>query len=480
MRPYDLVIIGGGPAGYSCALRGAQLNASIALIEDRKLGGTCLNRGCIPTKVLYQGVKSLQELRKSDAYGLYAGEVDLTRESKINIDKLLDFKEEKVTELVEGIDSLLKSRKVDVILGKGCLKSDNVIEVEENTGEKYTMTSKTVVLATGSKPNEKIMGPELSAQCWWADDLVAGREFWENSGQEIAIIGGGVIGVELSTILSILGKKVTLIEVESRLLPPFDTDIKKRIGTHLKKLGINVHTNSVVYDIISSEDNTKRKLAMRKKEKEITMEVDDVILSVGREPNFSGIDVENLGLDIRHDYILTDYKMKTNLKNVYAAGDIVTKGPQLAHVATHQGKVAAENALNFGNSYFDDTAVPNCVFSFPQIAEVGFSEQECKTKEIPYKVGKFNFRSNAKAMIMQEEGFVKIISDVRTDEILGMHIIGPNASDLIQEGTVAVKHKLKSDELIKTIHPHPTLSEAIWEAGLDLNDKALHQISLRK
>lgn len=480
---YNLAVIGGGPAGYSCALRGAQLGASVVLIEDKELGGTCLNRGCVPTKALYQIAKTLKEQEKCNKLGIEGEKLD---EIKINTDKLLTFKNEKVNNLVDGIRTLLDNKKIDYKRGRGILKENNKITIEESdSGEVYDISSDYVVLATGSKPNEKIMGPELSTLCWSADDLVSTDDFWLSGGDSVTIIGGGVIGVELSSILAILGKKVSLIEVESRLLPPLDSDIKKRMSTYLKKLGVEVHTNSMVYDICTDKDSGSnkdiKKLKIRKKKKEFTLETEEVLLSVGREPNLTGIDVEKLGLETRNDYIVTDYSMKTSLENVFAAGDIVTRGPQLAHVATHQGKVAAENALiNFTwqyqkESYYDDMAVPNCIFSFPQVGEVGLTEEECKAEDIPYKVGRFPFNANAKAMVMEEEGFVKIIANKVNDEVLGMHIMGPNAYDLIQEGTVAIKNRLTVQDLINTIHPHPTLSEAIWEASLDVYNDSLHK-----
>ncbi|UMZ74297.1 dihydrolipoyl dehydrogenase [Natranaerofaba carboxydovora] len=476
MKKYDLVVIGGGPAGYSGAIRGAQLGGSVLLIEDRSLGGTCLNRGCIPTKAFYQGSKMLYDLKKSSEYGVFAKSIELEKDIDIDISQLLKFKNETVDNLVSGINSLIKSNEIDYINGMAEIGKDNLITVNNEE-----IVAKNIILANGSNPNKSIVGDEISNFCWTADEVVSGDKFWQSSNKRVVIIGGGVIGVEMATVFAMLGKEVELIELESKPLPPFDEEIKKRIGTYLKRLGIKVHTNSKVTEVFETDENSNYKygLKVNKKKKDIEIMADDIILSVGREPNLNGIDPKLLGLKMERNYIVTNDKMQTNLDNVYAAGDIVSKGSQLAHAAMHQGIVAAENAMNYRDSYFDSKAIPACVFSHPQVGTVGLTEDECKRQGIPYKVGKFPFKANSKAMIMKEEGFAKIISHQETNEVLGIHILGPNASDLIQEGTIAVKYKLKDFQLAETIYSHPTLSETVWEAFLDLNDRPLHQASLK-
>ncbi len=463
MERTDLLIVGSGPGGYVAALRGAQLGANVLMVEKKKLGGTCLNWGCIPTKTLHQSAELYAEIKKGDAFGLDIGE------ASVNYQKVHERKNKVIGELTSSIEKLLKKSKIKTVYGVCHLKPDKQAEIHLHDGSKMEVEAKSIIIATGSEP----LLPEIPGMDH--PDVIGTDELLDLKEQvkDLVVIGGGVTGVELAGIMANFGTNVTLIK-RTPYMSPIDNDIAKRLFTILKRSGINVLTKSQVKEIVHPDDGHRLTVRVEVKGKLEEIPADKVLLSRGRQPHYDGID--ELDLEIGKDGIEVNDKMETNLPGMYAIGDVASKGAMLAHVASHQGIIAAENAMGHDSSY-DDRAVPNCVFTVTELASVGESEDSLKEKNIAYQVGKFPFGANGKALAANKiDGQVKILSHQETGEVLGVHIMGPHASDLIQEGTVAVQKRLTVKDLVDLIHPHPTLSETLWEAALDAAGMPIHQL----
>jgi dihydrolipoamide dehydrogenase len=462
---YDIAIIGAGPGGYVSAIRASQLGGKVVVVEKDELGGTCLNKGCIPTKVLLTSAQLLESFKKGDDFGIKSAEVNY------DFSTIVKRKERIVKQLVNGIGQLFKSYGVEVIKGKGKL-SEKIknklpeIEVEKEDGSEEKIIARKLIIATGSLPAQ-IPGISINGQ-----DVITSDEALElkEVPSSMLIVGGGVIGVEFASVFNALGTKVTIVELLPRIIPSEDEEISEQLKKFLIKSGIEVNTEVKVKEIIS--DNGKKKAIIETPQGKEERVAQKVLIATGRRPYIEGLGLEKTGIVLEKGRILVNERMETNLPGVFAIGDVVG-GVLLAHVASAEGIVASENAL--GNQLkIDYRVIPNCIYSLPEVASVGLSEQRAKDMGYEVAVGRFPFLANARATILGERvGLVKIVADRKTDEILGVHIIGPQATELIAEASIAIKAKVTTRNLERMIHAHPTLSEAIFEAAHDVHGEAI-------
>lgn len=456
---YNAVVIGGGPGGYVAAIRIAQLGGKVAVVEKEKLGGTCLNRGCIPTKALIAAVEKLKAVEDAAAFGIEVSS------PKVNFDKVQARKEAVVEKLVSGINYLFKKNKVELISGTAKIKAPGVVEVVENNGNRLELQCANIVIATGSRP------ALIKGLGYNGTTVITSEEALNLSEipKSMLIIGAGVIGCEFAHIYGSLGTEITMLEAAPSILPNQDKEISRRMQTIFKKKKYSVKTNAVIKKVAEVAGGVQAEL-----ESGELLTAEKALISIGRTLNTQNLGLEEIGIAFGDKgEILVNEQMKTNIDGIYAIGDVVMKY-QLAHVASAQGIVAAENIMG-KEAKMDYKAVPSCIFTDPEIASVGVTEKQVKKLGIPVKTGKFNFMANGKALSMGEaEGFVKIIAHAETDEVLGVHIIGPHASDLIAEATLAVNNGLTVKELAATIHAHPTLAEAIMEACENVHKLSIH------
>ena len=450
---YDVCIIGAGPGGYVAAIKAARLGAKVALIEKELLGGTCLNKGCIPTKVFAHSAEILSEIRSAQKFGINTGGLSF------DLKTLIAQKNEIVKKLRTGIDYLIKTRKIDLVAGQAQILNKNSVKVNESIIE-----TKNIIIATGSRP------VELPGLLFDKKDILSSDDLLElNSVPEtLLIIGAGVIGCEFASIFSEFGAKVTLVEMAPQILPLMDPEVSKKLEVIFKKKAIQVHLNTKISKIIK-KDGVLEACADNNK----TIEAKKILVCVGRRADCEGLNLEKLGVKTQGGKILVDSHLKTNIDNVYAIGDVVGKY-WLAHVASYEGVIAARNIMGEKCSA-DYSAVPNCIFTIPEIATVGLTEDEAKKQGIEVKTGKFPFQALGKAHAAgQTEGFVKIVSDAKSKKILGAQIIGPHATDLISEITLAISTKATTEDLEKTIHAHPSFPEAVSEACESIFHGAIH------
>ena len=462
---YDIAIIGAGPGGYVAANRASQLGGRVVVIEKGELGGTCVNRGCIPTKALLASAQLLHSVKKGGEFGINSGEVS------IDFSTISKRKERIVRQLVSGIGQLFKSYGVRVIKGKGRLTekiNDNAIEieVEKDDGSKEKVVAKKLIIATGSVP-ARIPGISIDEQ-----DVITSDQAleWEEIPSSLLIVGGGVIGVEFASIFNSLGSKVTIVELLPRIIPTEDEEISEQLKKLLVRSGIEVNTGVKVKEIIS--DNGKKKVVIETPQGREEKIAQKVLIATGRKPCTEGLGLEKIGIGLEKGRILVNERMETNLPGIFAIGDVVG-GILLAHVASAEGIVAGENAMG-NQSKIDYRVIPNCIYSLPEVASVGLSEEKAKDMGYEVSVGRFPFLANARATIMGERiGLVKIVADRKNDEILGVHIVGADATELISEASVVIKAKVITKDLERMIHGHPTLSEAIFEAAHDVHGEAI-------
>lgn len=461
MTTINIAVVGGGPGGYVAALRARQLGANVTLIEKDKIGGVCLNWGCIPTKTLLRSAEVFETVKEAQRFGVKAGNVELDWPA------VLARKEQITAQLVGGIEVLLRKAGVEVIKGEARFTEPWTLAIHAADGA-TTLRPDRIIVAAGSRPiSLPIPGLDLP-QVIGSDqalDLPA-------LPQRMLIIGGGAIGVEFASLFHTCGVAITLVELLPRLVPNADHDIGEGLEWALREKGVHIHTNSKVSKIVPAEANTVT-CHVEGPDGVTEIIVDTVLQAVGRRPN-----VENLGLEaagIRHSPkgIAVNNRMETNVPGIYAIGDVVG-GIMLAHVASKEGVVAAENAAG-GDSFMNYKAVPACIFSLPEAATVGMSEEQAREAGRAVRVGKFALVNNGKALASGDAtGFIKLVADEQLDELLGVHIVGPHASDLILEGTLALNLEATLEEIDATIHAHPTLGEAIAEAALAAHGLAIH------
>nr|WP_319490067.1 dihydrolipoyl dehydrogenase [uncultured Caproiciproducens sp.] len=455
----DIGILGGGPAGYVAAIRAAQLGAEVVLIEEKELGGVCLNIGCIPTKALLKTAKTATVIKRSKEFGIKS------RMDSINWDVAVNRKDRVVKSLNSGLEQLLGARGVTVLKGKGTVLSDKKFLVQTDE-EEIQINCEKMILTTGAVPLlPNIKGIDLNGVITSNEALSL-----DVLPESIVIIGAGVIGLEFAAMLHSSGVKVTIIELQDRILPNEDSEIATELLKIMKRQGVSFKLSASVVEIQQTEDGLAVTYTVG--EKVSIQSCEKVLVAVGRKLNSDAF--QNLSLHIEKGAVIVDANMETNIKGIYAAGDLVG-GKLLAHLAFMEGKVAAENALGI-SSKVNYSAVPACIYTNPEIASVGMTEEEAKQTGMAVKVGRFNFRNNGRALTLGErEGFVKVVAD-QNNTIIGGQILGANASEMISELTLAITLKAKANDLADMIHPHPSLGEAIWEACGDLLGRAIHKL----
>jgi dihydrolipoamide dehydrogenase len=452
---YDIAFLGGGPAGYQGAVRAAQLGAKVAVVEERFLGGVCLNWGCIPTKTVRASAEVGRAMRRAREYGFQPVE------ASPDIQAIIARKERVVSGLRASIGRLFQAHRITLVEGRGRLVAPNGIEVEQD-GRLNLIEAAKVVIATGSRPARLPLFPQ-SPRVFLADEILT----IDYLPKHLLVVGGGAVGVEMAAIFRELGSQVTLVEALDRLLPYDDAEIAEYLAGVLKRRKITVKCGVQVCSVQEEAGNFTSRLDDRTE-----LAPDTILLATGRRFNTEGLGLEELGVNLDKGRILVDGHMMTNVPGIYAAGDVIG-GWLLAHVAFAEGICAAEHALGLG-SKMDYKVVPRCTFTLPEYAAVGVSEAEAEA-QYPVKVARFPFKSLGMGQCLGElEGLVKIIAHAQTDQILGAHIIGPHAADLIHELALAMRGGLPSRVIMETIHAHPTLSEAVLEVAQALHGQAIH------
>ncbi|MFY9503625.1 MAG: dihydrolipoyl dehydrogenase [Dethiobacteria bacterium] len=462
MEQFQLTVIGGGPGGYSAALRGAARGLKTLLVEKERPGGTCLNHGCIPTKSLLHGASLYRELQDAATFGIQTGKVGF------DYVKIQQRKTQVINNLVDGLEGLLKSAGVELWPGRAELLSVNRVQVSLPDGERRLAETEKLVIATGSSevippvPGIDLPGVLFSREALSLPALP----------DSLAVIGGGVIALEMASIFAAFGVSVTIVQ-RSRLLRREDREMVRRLTPYLRRQGIRVMTGTALREINAASKGGLI-LTVESPRGEETLKAEKVLVAVGRKPSLGGLNLAGFGINYGDHGIEVDEKMSTSVPGVYAVGDVAYPGYFLAHTAVHQGVAAAENAAG-GKVSFSGEAVPVCIFTSPELARVGLTEEQARAEGYPVRVGKFPFSANGKAFLQGEAaGVVKIVADEEKGTVLGVHILGPHASDLIQEGTLAVATGAQVQELVQLIHPHPTLSETVWEAALGVFGRPLH------
>jgi len=466
----ELVILGGGPGGYVAAIRAAQLGAFVTIVEKDRIGGTCLNYGCIPTKAFYKNAEVLSLMQKPEEFGVSFPDANFN----FDMSKVLDRKTEVVTRVREGVEQLLKGNRIEVICGTAKFVGPKSLEVKDNAGTITQIEADRIIIATGSK-SAPLTEPGMDSQ-----KVITSDEALELSyvPKRMLVYGGGVIGVEFAGIFATFGSDVTIIKYRPRLIRSLDEEVSKRLSVYLRKKKIKVDIGVKIKEVVETEDGLTVVTETEGGIKEYKCDL--LLAATGRIPNVDGLNLEATDVAYTEKGITVDENYQTSAKGIYAIGD-VTGGQMLAHIASEEGKVCVENMYNKDHTKEPNkvnyAAIPSCIFSFPEVATVGLTEEEAKEKNSDYLVGKALFAANGKAVTLAEtDGFIKIVADKKTHVILGVHIIGPHASDLIPEGILAVGKGMTIEEVGEAIHPHPTLSEAFWEAVMDAKGLAIHAL----
>lgn len=455
-----LTIIGSGPGGYVAALKASQLGAHITVIEDIEVGGTCLNRGCIPTKALIASAEAFHKAKNLGDFG-----VEVTGEITANLSKMIERKNKVVSTQVKGIRSLFKSWGVNLIEGRGMILTPEKVEVQKKDNTTEIVETDKIIIATGSRPAQIPIFPIDGEHIMSSDDALNIKDIPKS----LIIIGAGVIGCEFACIFRELGTEVTMVEMMPRAVSTEDPEISEILEKELKKKKIKLMTEAKVEKVEGKHDGVHVYLSGGKE-----LVAEKLLVSIGRALNTDNIGLEAIGIKkgVRGE-ILVNEKMETNIEGIYAIGD-VTGGILLAHTASKQGIVAAFNACGKEKIY-DSSVVPAAIFTSPEIGSVGLREHQAQERGINIKTGRFQFRALGKAHAMGEiAGMIKVVADVDTDKVLGVHIIGPHASDLVHEGALAIKAGLTVKEIADMIHAHPTLAEGLMEAAEDVHGEAIH------
>lgn len=461
MSAYDVVVIGGGPGGYVGAIRAAQLGLKVACVEGRgALGGTCLNVGCIPSKALLHASHLYHEAEHNFAkMGLMA------KAPSVDWDKMLAYKDDVIKQNTQGIEFLFKKNKIEYIRGWAKITGPNSIEVDGKSIE-----AKNIIIATGSEP-ASLQGVEIDEKVVVSSTgaLAAGK-----IPKRLVVIGAGVIGLEMGSVFARLGSEVTVVEFLDHITPGMDSEVSKNFQKILTKQGLNFQLNCAVSKVESSKTKAKVTYQDRKTGTDATIEADMVLVATGRKPYTLGLGLEALGIEMTpRGQIKTDATWRTNIASIFAIGD-VTEGAMLAHKAEDEGIAAAETIAG-KHGHVNYEIIPGVIYTTPEVASVGKTEEMLKAEGRAYKVGKFSFMGNGRAKaVMQGEGFVKLLADASTDRLLGAHIIGPSAGELIHEIVIAMEFGASAEDIARSCHAHPTFSEAVREAALALGDGAIH------
>jgi len=461
---FKAVVIGGGPGGYVCAIRLSQLGIKTACVESKDtLGGTCLNIGCIPSKNLLNFSEKFYSAKNFSNLGIEVEKV------KLNLGKVMKNKDKAVDVLTKGIEFLFKKNKVTYYKGIASLKSSNKISVINSKNKEIIIDTENVIISTGSEP-VSLPGIKFDEKVILSS---TGALSLNTVPKKMIVIGGGYIGLEMGSVWSRLGSEVHVIEFLDHITPGMDKEISKEFMKILQKQGINFHLETKV-ESIKKNNKGVIILTSNKNKKKISFDCDVVLISVGRKPNTKNLNLSSVGIILdEKKRIKTDKNFKTNIKNIYAIGDVI-EGPMLAHKAEEEGIAVAE-LLAGQSGHVNYDVIPGVIYTSPEVASVGKTEEQLKELKIKYKVGKFPFLANSRAKAINEpEGFVKILADEKTDKVIGVHIIGPHAGEMIAEMAIAMEFGASSEDIARTCHAHPTFSEAIKEAALSVDKRAIH------
>lgn len=470
-REYDLVILGGGTGGYVAAIRASQLGLDVAVVEKDKLGGTCLHQGCIPSKSLLKSAEVFEQTKMADLFGIEIND------ATVNFSKVQERKENIIQSLYQGVQTLMKKGKIDIIEGTGRILGPSIfsplpgtISVEHpNQDENTMLVPKNVIIATGSKP-KTLQDLDIDGKFVLTSDEALQLKKLPKS---ILIIGGGVIGIEWASMLADFGVEVTVVEFLDEILPTEDEAVQKEVRRLLQKRNITFITNTkVLPDTLKKDDHVSIDVKIGEEVKTLTSE--KILLSIGREANVNDIGLSNTDIQIENEVIQTNEFYQTKETHIYAIGDVIG-GMQLAHVASREGIIAVEHMVDENPLPLIYNHVPTCIYSQPEVASVGLTEKEAKKHGFILKVGKFPFKAIGKALVEgKTDGFVKVIADKETEDLLGVHIVGPDATNLISEAGLAKVLDATPWEIAQSIHPHPSLSEIIGEAALAVEGSQIH------
>ena len=461
MSTYDVGIIGGGPGGYVAAIKAAQLGGTVCLIEKGEWGGTCLNRGCIPTKTLFAVANLATQIQEASTFG-----VQFSGEATIDYTQVLAHKTSVIQQLEGGIAQLLKANRVDILKGTAELTDKNTIVVTNSDGTIQQLHAKNVIIATGSEPAEPPVFEIDENQILTTTGILNLTELPES----LLIVGGGVSGCEFASIFNALGCRVTILELLPTILATEDIQVIRHTQLFMKRKGITIHTGAKLTQVRKSDEQVT---AVLESGEELTAQ--KMLVSIGRRYNTEGIGLEKVGVRTESGKIVVDARMQTNVPGIYSVGDVASRY-LLAHVASAEGKVAAQNCLGHSTE-MDYQVIPWCVFTLPEIGHAGMTEEEATAEGYEVKVGRFPYAANGKALGLREtDGFVKTISDADSGDILGVHIVGAHASTLIHEAAVAVRLGATARDIAHTVHAHPTLSEMIMESAEAVDGKAIHSL----
>jgi len=461
---FQAVVIGGGPGGYVCAIRLAQLGLKTACIDSRgTLGGTCLNIGCIPSKSLLNLSEKFHEAKNFSNLGIEVSNV------KLNLQKMMQNKEKAVSVLTKGVEFLFKKNKITYFKGVGSFKSTNKISILDSKKVENIIETEKTIISTGSEP---LALPKVDFD---EKTIVSstGALSLKTVPKKMLVVGGGYIGLEMGSVWSRLGTEVHVVEFLDHITPGMDKEISKEFLKILQKQGIKFHLEVKVENIIKKKKRVVVTTS-NKEGKKLDFDCDVVLIAVGRKPNTKNLNLEKIGINLdSKKRIKVDKKYQTNIKNIFAIGDVI-EGPMLAHKAEEEGISVAETiAGQAGHVNYD--VIPGVVYTTPEVATVGKTEEQLKENQIAYKVGKFSFMANSRAKAINEaEGFVKILADSKTDKVLGVHMIGPHAGEMIAEMSLAMEFGASSEDIARTCHAHPTFSEAIKEAALAVDKRTIH------
>ena len=461
---FDVTIIGGGPGGYVCAIRLSQLGFKTACIESRgTLGGTCLNIGCIPSKSLLNLSEKYHNTKNFEKIGIEIGEV------KLNLEKMMKSKDKAVSILTKGIEFLFKKNKVSYLQGIGSIKSKNQVLVIDNNKNQKIIDTKKIIISTGSEA-ATLPGIEFDEEKVISS---TGALSLSSVPKKMVIVGGGYIGLEMGSVWSRLGSNVQIVEFLDHIATGMDKEISNEFMKVLKKQGLSFTLRTKVESIIKSKNGIIINI-LDSEGKKNKIECDVVLISVGRKPNTKNLNLSKVGVKLdKKGRVEVNSNFQTSIPNIYAIGDVI-KGPMLAHKAEEEGVAVAE--LIAGQSgHVNYNVIPSVIYTFPEVASVGKTEEEIKNNNQTYKVGKFPFMANSRAKAVDEtEGFVKILADVKTDKVLGVHMIGPHVGEMIAEMAIAMEFGASSEDIARTCHAHPTFSEAIKEAALSVDKRQIH------
>ena len=459
MSSYDVIVVGGGPGGYVSAIRAAQLGKKTAIVESNDLGGVCLNWGCIPTKALLKNADVLDIIKNASKYGIEIPEFS------VNWSKVIKRSRDVSKRLNKGIEFLMKKNEITYVPARGKLIDKHTVETIDQSGKTKKINAEYIIIATGARP-KWFSGMEPDG-----DRVITSKEAMvqETQPESLVIIGAGAIGIEFAHFYASYGTKVTIIEAMPHILPVEDEEVSKELESIFKKRKINILTNTFVEKI----DRLKTTVKVHTKDGDM-IEADKALIAVGVEGNIENIGLETVGINLKKGWIDSNEYLQTNIPNIYAIGDVAGP-PWLAHVASEEGIIAAEHLANESPQPMKYDNIPGCTYCHPEVASVGFTEKAALEAGYEIKIGKFPFRALGKSMAVGDtDGFVKVIYDKKYGELLGCHIIGAEATNLIAEAGVARKLETTWHEMLTTIHPHPTLSEAIMEATADAFDEAIH------